>query len=117
MKRFLVLFTLLLALAGSNALADDKKADHGKTMTVDQKLDKISQELNLTADQRAQLKPILEDQMKQYEAISNDTSLSEDAKKGKKMSLKKSFQAQMQSVLTAEQRQKWEAMSAPKPKP
>src|SRR5512141_1328422 len=112
MRRTLVLLTLVLLLVTTAALAGDK----GGKMTVDQKLDKMSAELNLTAEQRAQLKPILGEQMKQYETIANDRCPPDEAKKEKKMSLKKTWQSQIDTVLTTEQRQKLAEMHSAKEK-
>src|SRR6266446_7961190 len=46
--------------------------------SVDDQLKHLSKKLNLSDDQQAKLKPILEDQRKQMETIHNDSSLSRE---------------------------------------
>ena len=44
-------------------------------MTPENRLKMLTEKLNLTEDQQAKLKPIIEDQSKQMKAIHDDTSL------------------------------------------
>ena len=46
--------------------------------TVDDQLKHLTKKLNLSDDQQAKLKPILEDQRKQMDGIRNDSSLSRE---------------------------------------
>lgn len=111
MKRFITLLAILAVAFSITAFA----GDHGKKMTVDEKVSWMTKELNLTADQQAKLKPILEDQQKQIEAVWQDASLSEDAKKAKKTEIKSEFSTKIKALLTTEQQEKYAVISAPKP--
>jgi Spy/CpxP family protein refolding chaperone len=85
-------------------------------MTVEEKLGWMTKELNLTADQQAKLKPILEEQQKQIEAVWQDTSLTEEAKMAKKKEIKSATSTQIKALLTSEQQEKYTSlMQQPKP--
>ena len=65
--------------------------------------------LNLTADQKAQLKTMREDAKQQREAIQNDATLTADQKKAKMKELHKTQSDKMKSILTPEQQATWKA--------
>ncbi len=60
--------------------------------------------LNLTDDQKAQMKTIHEGAKSQIEAINNDSSLSADQKQAKIHAVRKDSHKQMEAMLTPEQR-------------
>lgn len=61
--------------------------------------------LNLTTDQKAQMKAMQESNRSQMQAIRNDTSLTEEQKRTKMKELRQSSRSQFESVLTPEQRE------------
>ncbi len=65
--------------------------------------------LNLTADQKAQMKTMREDAKQQREAIQNDATLTADQKKAKMKELHKTQSDKMNSILTPEQQATWKA--------
>ena len=74
------------------------------------KLKKLSNELELTDAQKAQLRPILMGAHQQAEAIKGDTTLTPEARKTKMRELGRSTRQQMQAILTPEQREKLKAI-------
>jgi Spy/CpxP family protein refolding chaperone len=72
----------------------------------------LSKKLNLTDDQQAKLKPILEDQRKQMEQIHGDSSLSREDRFSKMQALRQSADTQIKSVLTEEQQKSFDKMRA-----
>lgn len=66
-------------------------------------------DLNLTADQKAQMKSLHENMKQQRDAIKNDASLTADQKKDKMKELHKSQQEKMNSILTPDQQAKRKA--------
>ncbi len=74
------------------------------------KLKKLSNELELTDAQKAQLRPILMGAHQQAEAIKADTTLTPEARKAKMHELGRSTRQQMQAILTPEQREKLKAI-------
>ena len=107
-----LVFTLLIALTGLRVAAqtDTSTVDPATKAMVQDKLQHISTELNLTDDQKAQLKPMLQSEVQELQAVKNDTSLSPDQKEAKAKAIHQSFKSQISNVLTPEQQKKWAAM-------
>jgi periplasmic protein CpxP/Spy len=96
----------------SQAPAPDKHAGmHHNGESADQHLQMLSEKLNLTDDQKATLKPILQDQMQQVKAVREDSSLSQEQKRAKMKSIHESLHDQINAVLTPEQQAKFKQMS------
>jgi periplasmic protein CpxP/Spy len=85
---------------------------HRPMGSVDDQIKHLSKKLNLTDDQQAKLKPILEDQRKQMEAIHSDSSLSREDRFSKMQALRQSSDAQIKSVLNEEQQKSFDKMRA-----
>jgi Spy/CpxP family protein refolding chaperone len=119
-SRWSVLTILVLLAAGltfaqtsqqSQAPTPEKNAvTHRTALTVDQQLQRLSDKLNLTDDQKTKLKPILQDQMDQMKAVREDTSLTPEQKRAKMKSTHTSFNEQINAVLTPEQQVKFKEM-------
>jgi periplasmic protein CpxP/Spy len=108
MKRFLSVVVILVMAISIVSFAGEQ----GKKMSVDEKVSWMTKELSLSADQQAKLKPILEEQQKQIEAVWQDASLNEDAKKAKKMEIKESSNTQIKALLNTEQQDKFAALTS-----
>lgn len=79
-------------------------------MTPEARLKMLTEKLNLTEDQQAKLKPILEDESKQMKAVHDDTSLAPADKQTKMKELHESFGEKINAVLTPDQQAKWKQM-------
>jgi protein CpxP len=79
---------------------------------VQERLNWLSQQLNLTDDQKTKLKPILQDEQQKMQAVHENTSLSQDQKRAQMKQIHQSYQPQIQAVLTPEQQQKLSQMRA-----
>jgi Spy/CpxP family protein refolding chaperone len=73
-------------------------------------LEKLTQELSLTADQQAKIKPILEAADARRKEIWDNAALSEDDKRAQMKAAHEGVQAQLNGVLTAEQQAKLETL-------
>jgi Spy/CpxP family protein refolding chaperone len=67
---------------------------------------KMKDQLNLTADQKSQMKALHQDMKQQREGIMNDQSLTSDQKKEKMKELRKSQSEKMNTILTPDQQAK-----------
>lgn len=95
----------------SAAPTPDKHAGmHHNGESADQHLQMLSEKLNLTDDQKATLKPILQDQMLQMKAAREDSSLSQEQKRTKMKSIHESLHDQINAVLTPDQQAKFKQM-------
>jgi Spy/CpxP family protein refolding chaperone len=79
-------------------------------MTPENRLKMLTEKLNLTEDQQAKLKPILEDQSKQMKAIHDDRSLAPADRQAKMKELHESSVEKMNAILTPDQQAKWKQM-------
>lgn len=117
-SRWSILAILVLSAAGVTfaqtspqaSTADKHAGMHQKGESAEQHLQMLSEKLNLTDDQKAKLKPILQDQMQQMKAVREDSSLSEDQKRAKMKSIHESLHDQINAVLTPEQQAKFKQM-------
>jgi periplasmic protein CpxP/Spy len=113
-----IIFTALCVL-GLAAFAQQQNpsaqapssGDQAKHMapSVDDQMKNLTSKLNLTADQQAKIKPILEDQHQQAQTTMNDTSLSADDRRSKMRSLHESSNAKIRDVLNDDQKKKYDA--------
>jgi len=82
----------------------------GPAMTPESRLKMLTEKLNLTEDQQAKLKPVLEDESKQMKALHDDTSLAPADKRAKMKELHESSTEKINAVLTPDQQAKWKQM-------
>jgi periplasmic protein CpxP/Spy len=114
----LVVLTAGLLFAGQSSSAAQTSAPpqgsamgaHPDASSPEAHLQMLTEKLNLTADQQAKVKPILEDQAQQMKAVRDDTSLSEDQRKAKMKAIHESLHGQINGVLTPEQQAKLKQM-------
>jgi Spy/CpxP family protein refolding chaperone len=98
----------LLAMSASPMLANAAAItqDAGQTQAAPADTGKRARpDLNLTDDQKTQMKKIHEDAKSQIAAVNNDTSLSADQKQAKIRGIHMSTHKQTEALLTPEQRQ------------
>ena len=90
--------------------AQDHSAMSGHAMTPESRLKMLTEKLDLTEDQQAKLKPILEDQSTQMKTLHDDTSLAPEDKRAKMKELHESSTEKINAVLTPDQQSKWKQM-------
>jgi len=73
-------------------------------------LERLSKELNLTDEQKAKVKPILDEQMKQMHATQEDSSLTQEQKHDKMKQIHEATHSQINDILTPEQQKKFAAL-------
>jgi Spy/CpxP family protein refolding chaperone len=72
----------------------------------------IAKLLNLTDDQKAQVMPIMDAQRSKSRAVMQDDSLSTDDKRAKIKAIRDETNAQLKTILTADQYAKWQQAQA-----
>jgi Spy/CpxP family protein refolding chaperone len=100
----------IAALAQSGAAADNSANAATSQAPDKERGEKFAEKLNLTPDQKADLKSIRENEKQQAQAIKNDSSLTSDQKKAKFKDLRKSSHEQMMAKLTPDQQAKFKEM-------
>jgi protein CpxP len=73
-------------------------------------LDRLAEELGLTADQKAKLGPIMKHQQEQMQALRKDESLSQEQRREKSRALREENQKAIAAILTPEQAKKFADM-------
>lgn len=89
--------------------AHPRRGPHGPL----ERLQRMSETLNLTPEQKDQVAAILKENAPQIQAIMNDESLSRDDRRAKMQGLRKDMRAKIRAVLTSEQQTKFDAMPRP----
>jgi hypothetical protein len=123
MKKVLLHTAVICAmLAGSSALyaqmgqgegqgGGQSGHGQGQPMTADQRLQRMTQQLNLTDSQQQQIKPILENESKQMQALHEDSSLSQQDRMTKMMAIRQDSSSQIKPILNADQQKQYEEMT------
>lgn len=84
---------------------------HSGGSGADAQVNALTQALNLSSDQQAKIKTILEDQHQQGESVVNDASLSQDAKLQKVHAIRQSTIDKVRATLSSdEQKSKFDTM-------
>jgi Spy/CpxP family protein refolding chaperone len=95
------------APASGSAAGSGQSAGSAGAMSADTPEDDAA--LNLTDEQKAQIKTIREDGKQQIAATAKDSSLSEEAKQQKLKVIRKDIRRQVWGVMTPEQQKQWAA--------
>jgi len=119
LRKGVLLTAGLLAIAGSPMLASAAAMpqDAGQTQAAPADQGKAGRpDLNLTDDQKAQMKKIHDGAKSQIAAVNSDTSLSADQKQAKIQAIHRDTHKQTEALLTPSQRQTQKAwrMSHPR---
>jgi len=113
---FCALLAVAMACGASAVYAQDNMSqggaagEHHQPMSADRRLEHMTKMLNLTTDQQAKIKPLLETEQTQMQSLRSDSSLSPDDRRAKAQQLRESTHQQINGILTAEQQQKWQQM-------
>jgi Spy/CpxP family protein refolding chaperone len=123
-----------LLLGAMAVLAQDQAAppqggggwQRGQMPTPEQRLQRMTQALNLTDDQQAKIKPILENESTEMQGLRSDTSLSQEDRMAKMKQIRENTKSQINPILTPDQQKQYAEMmsrmgrgrgAAPPPQP
>lgn len=114
--QFSTAVVLALGLSLSVAQAQDQQAPpagrRGGPMGAERQIEQMRQQLNLTDAQVSQIRPILADSQKQMMALRGDSTMSQDDRRAKMMSIHQDSVAKVKAVLTDAQKTQYDAMIA-----
>ena len=80
-------------------------------MTMDQRMARLTQVLNLTPEQQQKIRPVLEDAQAKMQALAADNATPMADRQVKAQAIRENVRTQIDAVLTPEQKQHAEAMS------
>jgi Spy/CpxP family protein refolding chaperone len=92
-----------------------KHMGHGKAyrMDPDKHLARMTACMGLSADQQAKIKPILEEAIKEKQAVRADQNLTREQRRAKMQQLRGQMQEKVKPLLTAEQLKKFDTCKGP----
>lgn len=82
----------------------------GMRMDPDRQLERLTTELNLTADQQTQIKPLLVERQQKMQALMQDQSAAPQDRRTQARSIMENTNNSIKAVLHDDQKQKFEAM-------
>ncbi len=91
--------------------AKHARSEGGKNGRAEVELAELSTNLNLTDEQKAKIKPLLEDEHTKIHAVREAKTGSADDQKAKTRVIREDANAQIRAVLTPEQQTKFDGMS------
>ena len=89
----------------------------GKPLTTDERLQRLTQYLNLTDDQQQKIRPILENETQQLDALHQDTALTGPDRRNKMLEIRDNTTGQITPQLNPDQQKKYQEMVARHPAP
>jgi len=119
MKKSLVcaLLAVTMACCGTALYAQQDNMGQGgppqgrhMPMSPEQRLEHMTKMLNLTTDQQQKIKPILENDQSQMQALHQNTSMAQADRVAKEREIRNNTDQQINGVLTPVQQQKWQRM-------
>jgi Spy/CpxP family protein refolding chaperone len=108
----LVLVIAGLGVSGSVARAEEPTAkpeiapEKGRA-AIQERLKKLSENLNLTDEQKEKLKPIIREQAGKMRELRQNSDLSREDKLAKLKELREDMDKKIEPILTPEQKEKW----------
>lgn len=79
-------------------------------MNPDRQLERMTSELGLSADQQAQIKPLLVDRQQKMQALFQDQSLAPEDRRAKMQAIRQDSQSKIATVLNDQQKQMFASM-------
>ena len=78
----------------------------------EERLKRMTEALNLTADQQAKIKSLMESEKAQMDKLRDDSSLEQDARRESAMKIRQETHVSVRAILTADQQAKFDKQQA-----
>ena len=95
---------------GQKHMQKGMNGKHYNAMNAEQQLKHLTVVLDLTAEQQAKIKPILEEREQQRQEMWKDNSLSRTDRQQKMMALREESKTKIEAVLNDQQKEKYEKL-------
>jgi Spy/CpxP family protein refolding chaperone len=103
----LALGSLLACTSISSAQTTNAVPSRGRG-SVQQRVDRMNSELNLTPDQKTKVTALFEDESKKRQELRNDTSIPREQKREKGQAMLAEQDNKLKEILTPDQYEKWQ---------
>jgi len=101
-----------LAQGAPTGAAGENQGMRHRMPSVDERVQHMTKALNLSADQQAKVKSILEDQHSQMASLKQDTSMSQQDRQAKFQQIHQASMQKIRDLLNDEQKSKFDQMQA-----
>jgi protein CpxP len=101
-----VIFLIAARIQFANPAPQGERERRLRPPSADQRLERLSRVLNLDDQQKTKIRPILEEENKQMEALRTDSSLTPEDRRAKFREIHENAMKQMNPLLTPEQQEK-----------
>jgi periplasmic protein CpxP/Spy len=108
----IALAVLLTGTTISSAQDAEKKKGGDRTQMMQQRLDRMSEELKLTEDQKTKVKAAFEAEAKKRQEMRGEGTQTDEQRREAAQKLREEMNKKMKEILTPEQFEKWEKMRA-----
>jgi len=98
----------LLVCSNTSYAQQNKQGKKGRGFSVEQRVDRMSTELNLTDAQKTKVTKLFEAQMTKMRELRSDTDLSQEQRREKMRTMREDNDKKLKEILTPEQWQKYE---------
>ena len=99
-----------LVACSSIATAQEGKESGKRGPSVEQRMDRLTEQLKLTDEQKPKVKAVLEEETKKMQELRGDSSVSREDRIAKMQSIQKETGAKLKGILTPEQYEKYEKL-------
>lgn len=110
--RSALLAATMAILAATAHAAKEGRAEHKASAAMQERMQEMARDLNLSDAQKEQLKPILKAQMEKLGELRQDQSLSRADKLKRLQAIREESLPQVKAILTPEQFEKWQKKQA-----
>ncbi len=111
MKRNRIALLLAFCMTSLMAFAQyGGQGQHHQMPSVDDQVNRLSENLNLSDSQKSQARTILQNQQDQMSALRQDTSMSREDRHSKMMEIRQTTSGQIRGLLNEDQQKKYDAM-------
>jgi Spy/CpxP family protein refolding chaperone len=105
-----VMILLGIKMLSAAPLPQDGGRRMHRAMTPDDQLARMTKQLNLTDDEQAKIKPILEEQHNKMMDLRQDTSMSREDRFSKFREIRQESMDKIKPILNSDQQKKWDKM-------
>jgi protein CpxP len=99
-----------LVASKSTAVAQDQKGGGRRGPSIEKQMEKMTDELKLTDEQKPKVKAVLEDTQKKRQELFTDSSVPREDRREKIRGLRDNEKKKLKEILTADQYTKYEKM-------
>src|SRR5208282_3443843 len=96
--------------APSNPSSEEQPVKLGRSGNIQNRLEDLSQQLNLTDQQKAKIRPLLKHEARRFREVQSNPNLTEAQVRRRMAMVRRNTDQHIAEILTPDQKQKWQDM-------